>query len=186
MNEPSVNTIFQADGLFSITAPDGWRNANDPDVPLLLAAESAEGSGIFIDFKSVDWTASNVKAQLVEASESFFNDSVVAVESRDLEDMKSLAWGSTQYDSIRTWARFKGAYTWLIQFVYWRRRQLLFILHWNGPTPVAAETVNAILDTFKLLNMESDVEAETEPPPGASGDFAVASRGRGAGETDRE
>lgn len=164
MDERTGDTIFQANGLFSIAAPHGWVNALDPDVPLLLADESCEGSGIFIDFKIVHWPSES-ETRLVEASETFFNDSVLKVDTREFVDLKSVVWGDGECECIRTWAMFSGDYTWLVQFVHWPTRQILYILHWNGPSQIAEELINNILDTFKLLEADSEREIETAPPP---------------------
>lgn len=165
MEETNGDTLFQADGLFSIAAPQGWCNARDPDVPLLLADESLDGSGIFIDFKTVDWPQDEAKERLIEASETFFNDSVLKVETREFVDLKSLVWGDDECECIRTWAFFSAGYTWLIQFVHWPTRNILYILHWNGPTQIAEELIHNILDTFMLLEAGNEREIETAPPP---------------------
>jgi hypothetical protein len=119
-------------------------------VLLLITNSSVEGSGIFIDFANVGWRGIGAKKRLLGTSESFLNESVIPNEHRGVEDIVSMTFGNDEAHSIRTFATFEGAHVWVIQLVFWVERQLIFILHWNGPDRLVKNVIGPIFDSFRI------------------------------------
>ena len=88
--------------------------------------------------------------RLVEVSETFLNESIVPNEPRAFEDVVSITFGNGEVHSIRTFATFKGDYVWVVQFMFWVERQLLFILHWNGPRRIVKKAISPVFDSFEI------------------------------------
>lgn len=144
---------FELEGRFSITAPEGWENSHAEDVLLLLVNPSVEGSGIFIDYTAVDWSGLDLKERLGKANEDFLNGSIIPVSSQEgrvVKDITSVVVGGDEAITIRTFVTFENADVWVIQLALPVEKQLVFIVHWNGPGQIVKELISPIFDSFEI------------------------------------
>jgi hypothetical protein len=145
-------TEFSVPGEFTLCAPEGWYNARDPDVFLLMQNDSLPGSGIFVDYKRMDWPVGDVEDRLAQESERFLNESVIPNAEATFQDAVSISWGDGESKSFRTFATMFGNQTWVFQLVFHVARQTLYLLHWNGDSSLVKSHICGILDTFTLLS----------------------------------
>lgn len=148
-------TEFIVNGRFKLSAPKGWYNCHDPDVFLLLKNDAIDGSGIFIDYRQVEWLAADAGDHLADEAERFLNDSVIPNARSTFLEAGSISWSDGRVTSFRTLAKMSVEEDWVFQFVYDAATQTLVILHWNGDPSYIDSDVCPVIDTFTVLAQTS-------------------------------